>query len=86
MSRTTKVVPLTDEPATIALSKVDWEKFVELLEHPPEPTAELKALLTEDGPKGDNRPFTVAGWPISATPRPVIFTRPRVLSSRPYSR
>ena len=58
--RKAKVVPLTEEPASITLPKVDWEKFVELLENPPEPNAELKALLTEDGPKGDNKPFTVA--------------------------
>jgi uncharacterized protein (DUF1778 family) len=45
---------------TISLSEADWEKFVELLENPPEPTEELKALFTKDGPKGDNKPFTVA--------------------------
>ena len=45
---------------TISLSEADWEKFVELLENPPEPSAGLKALMTEDGPKGDNKPFTVA--------------------------
>jgi uncharacterized protein (DUF1778 family) len=56
---------LTPEPiriqpiTTIALSEADWEKFVELLEHPPAPNEELKALFTEDGPKGDNKPFTV---------------------------
>ncbi len=44
----------------ISLSEADWEKFVEMLENPPEPSAELKALFTEDGPKGDNKPFTVA--------------------------
>ena len=33
---------------------------MELLENPPEPSAGLKALMTEDGPKGDNKPFTVA--------------------------
>lgn len=55
--RKAKVVPLTDEPEAIVLSKTDWERFVELLEQPPAPNAELRALLTEDGPKGDNRPF-----------------------------
>ncbi len=58
--RKAKVVPLTDEPITITLSKVDWEKFVELLENPPAPNAELKALFTKNGPKGDNKPFTLA--------------------------
>jgi hypothetical protein len=32
---------------------------VELLEQPPAPNAELRALLTGDGPKGDNQPFAV---------------------------
>ena len=45
---------------SITLSQVDWEKLVDLLENPPEPSQELKALLAEDGPKGDNKPFTVA--------------------------
>jgi uncharacterized protein (DUF1778 family) len=52
---------LATHPApTITLSEADWEKFVELLENPPAPNDELKALFTEDGPKGDNKPFTVA--------------------------
>jgi uncharacterized protein (DUF1778 family) len=58
--RKAKVIPLTEEPETITLSKVDWDRFVELLENPPAPTEALKALMTEDGPKGDNRAFTVA--------------------------
>jgi uncharacterized protein (DUF1778 family) len=58
--RKAKVVPLTEEPTTITLSKTDWERFMELLENPPAPSEELKALLAEDGPKGDNKPFTVA--------------------------
>src|SRR4051812_34227280 len=58
--RKAKVVPLTEEPATITLSNVDWEMFVNLLENPPAPNEELKTLLAEDGPKGDNKPFTVA--------------------------
>jgi uncharacterized protein (DUF1778 family) len=49
-----------EKPTAITLSKVDWEKFVELLENPPAPNTELKALFAEDGPKGDNKPFTVA--------------------------
>jgi uncharacterized protein (DUF1778 family) len=57
--RKAKVVPLTEEPTTIALSKTDWERFVDVLENPPEPNAELKALLSEGGAKGDNKPFTV---------------------------
>lgn len=57
--RKAKVVPLTEEPTAVTLSKVDWEKFVELLENPPAPNAELKSLLTQDGPKGDNKPFTL---------------------------
>jgi uncharacterized protein (DUF1778 family) len=60
--RKAKVVPLGEEgsPETIMLSKADWAKFVELLESPSKPNAKLKTLLTEDGPKGDNKPFTVA--------------------------
>ncbi len=58
--RKAKVVPLTEEPETITLSKVDWDRFVELLENPPAPSEELKALFTKNGPKGDNKPFTVA--------------------------
>jgi uncharacterized protein (DUF1778 family) len=59
--RKAKVVPLEEgSPETVTLSKADWAKFVALLESPPEPNAELKALFTEDGPKGDNKPFTVA--------------------------
>jgi uncharacterized protein (DUF1778 family) len=60
--RKAKVVPLSEDgaPETVTLSKADWAKFVELLESPPEPNAALKALLTEDGPSGDNKPFTVA--------------------------
>lgn len=56
--RKAKVVPLTDEPEAVVLSKTDWNRFVELLEQPPAPNAELRALLTGDGPKGDNQPFT----------------------------
>lgn len=52
--RKAKVVLLTDEPEAIVLSKTDWNRFVELLEQPPAPNAELRALLAEDGPKGDN--------------------------------
>jgi hypothetical protein len=52
--------PESQLPTTITLSKVDWEKFVELLENPPAPNEELKSLFSEDGPKGDNEPFTVA--------------------------
>lgn len=54
MIRKAKVVLLTDEPEAIVLSKTDWNRFVELLEQPPAPNAELRALLAEDGPKGDN--------------------------------
>lgn len=61
MIRKAKVVPLGEDGAeTVTLSKADWAKFVELLESPLEPNAALKALLTEDGPKGDNKPFAVA--------------------------
>jgi uncharacterized protein (DUF1778 family) len=45
--------------AVITLREADWERFVEALENPPEPNAELKALLSEGGAKGDNKPFTV---------------------------
>lgn len=58
--RKAKVVALTDEPTTLALSKVDWDRFVELLDNPPEPNDALKTLMAEDGPRGDNKPFTVA--------------------------
>lgn len=54
------MTPESQLPITITLSKVNWDKFVELLENPPTPSKELKALLAEDGPKGDNKPFTVA--------------------------
>lgn len=62
MIRKAKVVPLDEEgaPETVTLSKADWAKFVELLESPPKPNKALKALFTKDGPKGDNKPFTVA--------------------------
>jgi len=55
----TPELPEHQTPITITLSEVDWKKFVELLENPPAPSEELKALLAEDGPKGDNKPFTV---------------------------
>jgi uncharacterized protein (DUF1778 family) len=45
--------------AVITLREADWERFVEALENPLEPNAELKALLSEGGAKGDNKPFTV---------------------------
>jgi uncharacterized protein (DUF1778 family) len=48
------------EPVVITLPEADWERFVEVLENPPEPNAELKALLSEGGARGDNKPFTVA--------------------------
>ena len=47
-------------PVRVVLSKADWERFVEALENPPAPSEELKKLMTEDGPKGDNKPFTIA--------------------------
>ncbi|HEY1190493.1 MAG TPA: DUF1778 domain-containing protein [Gemmata sp.] len=47
-------------PSTIQLSKADWAKFLEVLDAPPAPNAELKSLFAEAGPKGDNKPFTVA--------------------------
>jgi uncharacterized protein (DUF1778 family) len=46
--------------AVITLTEADWERFVEVLENPPEQNAELKALLAGGGAKGDNKPFTVA--------------------------
>lgn len=49
----------TDRPLAITLSEVDWEKFVEALENPPEPTEGLKKLFTKNGPMGDNKPFTL---------------------------
>lgn len=59
--RKAKVVPLDDTaPMTITLSKADWAKFLEVLDSPPAPNDELKALFAEDGPKGDSKPFAVA--------------------------
>lgn len=58
--RKAKVVPLDEAPSAIVLSKADWAKFLEVLDAPPAPNEELKALFAEDGPKGDNKPFTVA--------------------------
>lgn len=56
------MVPLDETaPMPIALSKADWAKFIEVLDKPPAPNDELKALFAEYGPKGDNKPFTVAG-------------------------
>jgi hypothetical protein len=44
---------------SVTLSEADWEQFIEVLENPPAPTDELKKLMTENGPKGDNKPFTL---------------------------
>ncbi|VTR91208.1 : DUF1778 [Gemmata massiliana] len=44
----------------IMLSQVDWVKLLEVLDAPPAPTDELKALFAEDWPKGNNKPFTLA--------------------------
>lgn len=60
--RKAKVVPLEESettPMVIRLSDADWTKFLEVLDSPPEPTEELKALFTQNGPKGDNKPFTI---------------------------
>ena len=46
--------------SVITLSKADWAKFLEVLDAPPAPTDELKALFAEAGPRGDNKPFTIA--------------------------
>lgn len=46
--------------SVIAPSKADWAKLLEVLAAPPAPTNELKALFAKDGPKGNNKPFTLA--------------------------
>lgn len=56
---TSDAEPNATQATKITLSEGDWDRFVELLENPPAPTPALVALMTEDGPKGDNKPFTV---------------------------
>ncbi|MBP3959642.1 hypothetical protein J8F10_30725 [Gemmata sp. G18] len=46
--------------SVITLPKADWAKFLEVLDAPLAPIDELKALFAEAGPRGDNKPFTIA--------------------------
>jgi hypothetical protein len=45
------------ELIVIKLSPADWEKFVEMLESPPAPNDELRALMSK--PWADGKPFKV---------------------------